>query len=305
MELQAALDLYLMEMRRVEERKGYEVKSWRSQEAKAEAVVPRISRHKGKCNAYPRLAFVTPSLSTAATRGGDHDTDREVFRITLAQVHEHLARPGCSTDTFDHPLLFARSGVRAFLTGGPGRGLEEWEEGGDPYGLVRGWDSSPTYNENASAEDFADIWNGGGLRRNKPKDVKIPPDLCDEADPTFPSAATLGSLLASARMVLSAVPSLEVLSLTGLMERAVCGSRSAATLKGLKSLSLGPPPPFWYAPMRLDHPAIGSVEELRIAGSFLFKSEIAAIAGHGGALPKLKKLEWVLSGKHDWWDHIR
>lgn len=285
-----------MEMRRVEERNGYDVKSWRSPEAEDQAAK---YIHKGRCKSYPPLSLIMPA------KGAPVVNVPGVFTITLAQIHQHLARPGSIGDRFDHPLLFSRSGVKGFVRYGPGRGGDDGGEG-DYHQLVRERDGSPTYVEATNGEDFADLWSVVGLGRNRDDDIKLPRELCDELDAAFPTAATLGSLLATARMVLSATPSLDNLSLTGFLERAICGSRSPPALKALKSLSLGPPPPFWYAPMRLDHSAIASVERLRIAGVMLFKSEIASIAGHAGALPKLKKLEWMLAAKYDGaWNHIR
>lgn len=296
--IQAALDLYLLQMRRVEERDGLLVRPWSEATAAAEETNQRL--HTGKCRSYPPLLVKTPWPSKAAVDAISKGP--KPFVITLAQINEHLARRGSTTDRFDHPLIFSRSGVKNFLDEGPGRG--EYV-GQDPYQLAHEDDFRPLYKDKKYDGDYADLWGVRGLDRGYRREgVVLPPDLSSDIDPTSPTAATLGSLLTMTRAILCTTPSLVNLSLSGFLERAVCGSRSPPGLKALKELSLGPAPPFWYAPMRLHHTALESVEKLRIVGVQLFKSEIADIAGRRGALPNLREVEWTLASKYMWEDHI-
>lgn len=299
--LQATLDLYLLEMRRVEERDGLLVRPW--SETMTGAVVARDCeiKHQGKCRSYPPLKVMTPWPSTV-TENANASKGPKPFVITLDQINQHLTRAGSATDRFDHPLIFCRSGAKDFLFDGPGRG--EYVGTEDPFELAHEEDERPLYKDKAKPEDYADLWDVRGLERGwRRKDVVYPQDLSSDIDPTSPNSATLGSLLTMTRAILCTTPSLVNLSLSGFLERAVCGTRSPPGLRALKELSLGPAPPFWYAPMRLHHTALASVEKLRIVGVQLFKSEIADIAGRRGALPNLREVEWTLASEYVW-QHI-
>ncbi|EPQ30250.1 uncharacterized protein PFL1_02366 [Pseudozyma flocculosa PF-1] len=76
------------------------------------------------------------------------------------------------------------------------------------------------------------------------------------------SEMTLGSVLSSLRTVLTLAPKLRNLALDGVFERAVCGRRPMVGMVKLKSLSLGPPPPYWSSPLLFGHPIYQSKREL-------------------------------------------
>ncbi len=68
------------------------------------------------------------------------------------------------------------------------------------------------------------------------------------------SEMTLGSILQSLRAVMMLTPRLKDLALDGVLERSICGRRAMCNMGKLKSLSLGPPPPYWSSPLLFGHP---------------------------------------------------
>ncbi|CDS82333.1 uncharacterized protein SPSC_03152 [Sporisorium scitamineum] len=68
------------------------------------------------------------------------------------------------------------------------------------------------------------------------------------------SEMTLGSILQSLRTVMMLTPRLRDLALDGVLERSICGRRAMCNMGKLKSLSLGPPPPYWSSPLLFGHP---------------------------------------------------
>lgn len=152
-EAQAILDLYLAEMRRIEDAEGRVVPSWRDKTESSTLRIPTNCRVR-RCGHYPRLVLEgfdcrnkdkakqrsaytrrRPRMDSASgywTDEGDAYSDeedewtdedeedsedgegeRKTFTITLEQVNTHLARRGTSHDHLDHPLLVARSGLQA------------------------------------------------------------------------------------------------------------------------------------------------------------------------------------------------
>lgn len=230
---QAALDLYLMALGRLDnERSGSEASS---------------SSRSDEAN-YPHLILVGTAAQPTLTSAMVQD---KPYVITRQQVLQHLARPGCVFDTFDHPLLFARSGLE---TGNVSTTLRRAEP--DSYHI---W----------TAEDPADVFTSNGIQDADEPSTKWKTSL-DFLDPAFTSIPTTGSLLGLFRSLLALTPGLETLSLTGFLERAVCGSRPiAAVLKNLRALSVGPPPLLttWHAPLELE--GTNRVRQLRICGVML------------------------------------
>ncbi len=69
------------------------------------------------------------------------------------------------------------------------------------------------------------------------------------------SEMTLGSILQSLRTVMMLTPRLKDLALDGgVLERSIAGRRAMCNMGKLKSLSLGPPPPYWSSPLLFGHP---------------------------------------------------
>ncbi|PWN25406.1 hypothetical protein BDZ90DRAFT_281613 [Jaminaea rosea] len=268
-EAQAVLDLYLLELRRLQD-----------------LGQPTSSTKTGKgveCGHYPRL--ILNGYDDASTSRSK--ITRRTFVLHRSQLLRHLSRHKSYTDRFDHPLLFARSSCGMFVLAGPGRAGEDSDSLGqyDPYEL-RDIDFSLLEED---AEDYADQFSPDRLPATTPA-------LDDGLDPALNSTATLGSLLSLTRFVLVATPRLRNLSLTGFLERAVTGLRTGAELKDLRSLSIGPPPPFWHAPMTLDRGCLLTVENLRICGVMLLEEEVDAIEN---GLPLLRRMQWSMAGKFD------
>lgn len=268
-ELQAAMELWCLYTRVCDE-----------EEEQRTAVKPAY----GTRPQYPSLAVGGRASSSSAAGG-------EVFHVTRAALYQRMSRKEALTNHFGHPLLSARSGLRWRV-----RGLgQTWHDGGRRRHAVQegedvadlfAWASTPP----APDEDDFDF----------DADVVVPPsDLCDPLDEDIPATATVGGNLALARTVLSLTPSVSSLSLTGFLERALVGSRPPCH-QALRSVNLGPTAAGLSVPAHFEHTALHGVRRLRICGAPLDPPELDAIAGKGGALPKLRQVEWTPTT--EWWD---
>lgn len=103
-ETQAALDLYLIKLKAMEDEDPNLRRLGRP-----DAKVPLRCR-SGHCDHYPALAVASTSSSS---QSGDPQSDppSNVFTVSSSQLMRHLTRPGSATDRFDHPLIFSRSGI--------------------------------------------------------------------------------------------------------------------------------------------------------------------------------------------------
>lgn len=244
----AAIELYAMEMARCEGRN-------------------RANYWTDRDTRYTRLA-ITGGPGSPGLRPPS-GSEEGVFAVSRAQLLERLANPKGKTDRFDHPLLFARSGIA-------------WEARQHGYAVVHGG-TEPQWHE-GDAEDPLDAQRTDGS------------PLLDVA---LPSTATIGGILNLTRALLAQTPLLQNLSLSGFLERAVCGTRRPMELKALRFLSLGPPPiyisrPGWYPPLRFETPSFPNVERLRICGHSLDKQQAVAIGG-GSVFKKLQHFQWTFA----------
>lgn len=256
-EAQAVLDLTLQQMERRQISEGSKLSPSRDGE---DATYPSL-----RCEGYP--ASPTRSTQAQTSREGSNE-EKERWVLYRSNVLQHLARPGSMTDRFDSPLLFARSGIDIVNPETPGHSRrpkieestkEEWADLFSP--------SSKTFSESSSRHS-------------------------NVIDGSHPPIGTIGSLLAQLRMVLSSTANLDTLSLTGFLERAICGSRSVAPLlPKLRAVSVGPPPERWLAPMVFDKFNFGQVEELRLCGVELLLEEAESIVAN---LPSLKRVLWSM-----------
>lgn len=207
---------------------------------------------------YPRLVLTGTSPGPAWPGAPVPKRPAPTLTLSCKKLRARLAAPYSSTDRFDHPLLFARSNV-AWKAEGPKGDLRS---GGD---RIR-WSVEAADQPAASAE---------ALR-----------------DPAALSNATLGTMLGLARTLLEHTPLLRNLSLTGFLERAVCGTRTAGELKELRTCTLGPPPTCWHwvPAVRLDSKALANVQKLRICGHVLTSEQAQTIAG--GPLAHLREVQW-------------
>lgn len=263
-EAQAALDLYLMALRRIDDKDQ-------------DGELPRSCGCRwGKCPTYPPVIFRD---SYMPFQKADEKPTSSAAPLVLSrhQLHRHLSRPGSITDRLDHPLFFERSGVTAV-----GRashyGSERWRRHDEA-------DEMP--------EDFADLFAPEDGRRVE--EYRTPcPTSCEVLDPTLPNTATFGSILTLVRSILSFTPFLTNLSLTGFLDRAVCGSKpTASSLRHLRHLTVGPPPSAWFAPLRFDW--LRHLESLRICGVEVQDDEAESING----LPDLRHFSWSMAAKWD------
>lgn len=108
--VQAALDLYLAEMRKIEDERKYGIEAWDS-EGDAGAGSSDLAEpcQEGTCGHYPTLSIKKHKTSNAtndppSTAQGDN----ELFSLSEDQLWDHLARPGGPADHFGHLLLLTR-----------------------------------------------------------------------------------------------------------------------------------------------------------------------------------------------------
>lgn len=184
---------------------------------------------------------------------------RPILTLTIDQLHTRLAAPGSNADRFDHPLLFVRSDIA-------------WEAKG-PGGQLR---------------------RGGDVRKRRASALE---DDCSiipyTQEPPAVSTATVKGILGLAGTVLSHTALLRKLSLTGFLERAVCGGYASRTLESLRCLSIGPPPSrwSWLNALHLSEVALGNLHRLRLCGHLLRKDQAAAVVG-AYTKAKLREFQW-------------
>lgn len=214
-EVQAALDLCLMMMRR-----------WEEDHATSHISVLPCDRRD-----YPPLVLL--GYSMAPPSKDKAWTAVEPYVVTRSQLLRHLARRGSVTDRFDHPLLFARSGLDLEL-------IEAGQEVERKHNVPEG----------AAAGTWASY-------------LFSPPD--SPPDYLLPSTATLGSLLSLLHSSLSRLHGLENLALSGFLELAICRAHpTPLALPSVRSLSIGPPAPHGFGRVRLDK--MRGLQHLRLCG---------------------------------------
>lgn len=268
-EVQAVLDLYLDHLRQLEEASP-ELR----QLARPGARVP-LGCRRGRCEHYPALVL-TPILERTS-----HTRERELrfpgaFVLSRAALLRHLARPGSTTDRFDHPLALQRSGYDVFVDILPLDGamdrydenvVARYEIDGEEKFLVdeRDWSDRSSL----SFADIQEVQVGSGAALN---DALL-------------KTATLGLNLDLAGDVLRLSPHLTNLSLTGSLQRALY--LQGLKQDGIRRATIGPRPPWWDIITEPDIAGLEHVEELRIGGTSLCTLDCDLIA----TMRKLRKLE--------------
>lgn len=248
-EVQAALDHYLMMMRRHEDALGlYEVEDEEDEE------LPE----------YPPL--VITGYSNSPLLAEQSHGEEQSCTVDRSQLLHHLARPYSTTDRFDHPLVFARSGLETKV-------LTTWTE--EP--------SRQSRYSGRGAEDWSRIF--------------LSP--ASSVDYSLPNTASFHSLLDLLRSVLIHTHKLENLALTGFLDLALCGDHQAALfLNHLDSVSIGPFPQRWFQPLDLQR--FAGLKELRLAGIRLHYAELDAIIA---MFPALRKFQWSMASRFRF-DHV-
>lgn len=211
--------------------------------------------HQGEVH-YPRLIVTTvPTVQNANTRPSG---DAPVLRLSSTDLGARLGASHGTADRFDHPLLFAQSSL-------------PWQAEG-PDGELRREGSSKWLRKGGYEVAFDSLPYRHDLR-------------------SLDSGCVRG-ILTLAQELLARTPFLEQLSLTGFLERAICGSRAPTDLMSLQSLSLGPPPGRWsWAPaLRPSESILAGLHSLRVCGFLLRKEQIAGLIGT--TMPRLQSFQW-------------
>lgn len=312
-EVQAALDLYLLEMRRLEDEAGISGPTCQCGPPPKEE-----GSSRQPCIDYPSLVLTTttPSRGESAAAAASSSGSKAPFFLHRSRLLRRVTRRGGKADSFDHPLLFARSGIRTIIFDREGYGRlsnDLWREAKALYD-----DDGDTYDEEVSdEEDSASEEDGSdGVSAASDDDASAGYGLPDEdafanlALPASSSAQTLatdlvipldqanyptasiGGNLSLARTLLGLTPNLHSLLLTGVLQRAICGKGAALPPPALRKLYLGP----------LSHHSDDSLspcfegdrlqglEELGIRGCFLQGQKRECLR----ALPRLKSVHWNL-----------
>lgn len=254
-EVQAALDLYLGAMKSFEEVK---------EDSK------HLECHGFECDHYPALVMgtiQTPSLANAPPT--------QALILHRTQLLRHLARPGSSTDRFDHPILFVRSGFKIDVATPSEKQQRKGSFRGAQYTLrADHWDMVRCEKE---------YWHGAALLQQEDRIANSTLNIAPL------QTGTIGAILSLARSILSFTSRLHTLSLTGFLQHTLDGHQE---LPWLRNVSLGPPPPRWRASLPLA--ALKHVQALRVCGSPLTLTDVRIVTKE---MPKLEELEWGLVDK--------
>lgn len=281
---QAALDLYLTHLRKLED-----------QAASSEPHQP--TQPVGR--SYPRLALKLSSTAMASTPTGAATSlgdSQATLTLTESQLLAQLERRGSPTDRLDHPLILARSGVLGFNIEAKNEPDYVYLRGDGPYSLDQRLEQRHP-DRKARSGDCTDLFS---MREGQELMKGVvgwfaPKSSGSALDLAISRGATIGSLLALARSILSLTPSLANLSLTGIFERVIGGSRPPPGLKALRFLSIGPSPPCWHLELDLNADVLNKLKGLRLCGVELFEAQTKSIAGHEGALPCLRELRYTMA----------
>lgn len=231
-EAQAALDCYLMAMR------GYDDSCSRD---------PSLS--KLRLPSYPTLVLTGYPTATSVNRA---DEGTEVpYVVSRSQLIQHLCRRDSPTDRFNHPLLFARSGIDS-IKNDDHRCDPELPHDEDGFGQ-RGWPNLFALTGRNSSSNCL-----------------------------LPNTATLGSIINLLRSTLPLLINLETLSLTGFLELGLSG----CSLPTVRSLAIGPGSVRVDGPLRCE--GLAGVEELRLCGMKLDEAKLDEICAK---MPSLRRLE--------------
>lgn len=259
-EVQAALDLYLCKLKRIDEadrRKG---------------LSSHLQCGARQCKHYPPL-FVTANT----TRPLSFPAPNRAVLLYRTQLIRHLARRGACTDRFDHPLILSRSGFEFDVSLTMESMNERPPERGDRY----------TARSQNWAMDSLERYSWYEVTVLKEEDqAATDSGVSKPLNPAVINTATLGAILRLARAVLKLTASVKTVSLTGFLQHAFGVD---CQVPSLRRLSLGPSMPYWNA-----NPAVtglSHLEELRISGAALNKLGTRIMRSE---MSRLRRLEWDL-----------
>lgn len=247
----------------------------------------------GRCGHYPRLVF------SASSRGGSEDRSAianallKIFAVTRAQLWQHLTRRGGALDHFSHPIMFARTGLRAEQINNYGRRTIRSRLAGPHAGHFTAEEYDPFSNEMDGFDSDEDEGEGEDDEDN----LCQAQALSRAKTPKLAPAHTLHGMLDATRSLLRSTRQLGNLSMTGYFHLSICLPNPI--FQTLRSLSLGPLLPFWTAAINWGEEKGAStavLENLYMSGDTLSKEEAEQFAGKDGCLPHLRRFVWeVLS----------
>lgn len=223
-EVGAALDLYLMEMRRLEDQARWPVPPWAGEWYSTHGP----SDVGEPCPNYPPLLITTAS-SVPSNKG-----PKSFFVLPYAKVLDHLATRGSPTDFFDHPLICARSQLKVL----------DFDWAGQAHGSRLLFNDARRYRRHEADET---VINQG--RFNKafelasvafPHRIDAVPflDVSTPLDVALARTSTVGGLISMVRSLLTLTPTLDNLFLAGFAQQVAC--ELAAGPLPLRLLHLGP-----------------------------------------------------------------
>lgn len=275
MELQAALDLYVLELCRLED-----VASCTGMQSEGPS-----SGHGSPCVDYPSLVLTTtssPGRTSSSTsielRGDASDSAKPTFVLHRSTLLDHLYRRGGKADRFDHPLIFASAGININIFTRRDRSRLNDTLEAEAQSLYE--------NDQSASNAFNTINASGALPQPSP------------LDPARYATATFDGILALTRSLLDSTPHLRKLFLTGFLQRHLCGDHAASAPDSLRVLCFGPlgiHADDSLSP-RICEGQLAQLEELRIRGSLVDSFKQACIE----ALPQLKRVHWDLHHSDSW-----
>lgn len=227
-------------------------------------------------------------LAKALAYGRSAALESMLDRIpTATHIHPVVtyqpAAPFFSHDRFDDVYMYAISGAMHFIGIGdhflhvPHNATEEADMPHDTsVALLASWERRPF---------------GVALRH-----LRVP-TAYDAPEHVPASVPTLGTLIQNVHALLGLVPNLESLGLSGVLERAIAGSRQCVQLDHVQRLYLGPPPIFWEHTLLWGdphHKTFANIQCLEVSGCMLLPIEAEALGGANDALPLLREVTWSL-----------
>lgn len=286
--LQAMLDLYLVEMRRIEDTKGYEVVSWRVAEPGGRPISQLPAECKsGLCNHYPELDPFPWNWEQFPTLPLEKRERRCI--ITGAQLWDHLSRPGGPADHFDHLLLLTRSMPEALNMTPREWHLVRSDLAGPHYTMFTNEEWLDMHGTDEDLEEFYSRYDDCDEEDwEEPKS-----EASDEEEWAYKNFASTADrveeLLEIGGSILSRLPNLSNVSVTSFFHRALPSLKHP---ERVQNLSIGPKSRHWndvFPDNLVDK--LPNVKELRICG--LISSKDATQIAWG--FPRLETLLWSAS----------
>lgn len=311
MRLQAALDLYLIKMRQIEDAKGWPVRPSR---VASRFLDNGANCRDADCQHYPRLRIAPSSVAKSHTGALDSsgtcvgydcndekrviDTDDTILCLTYADLDACIDRETGQADHFDHPLILARSGRRMLIPSDLGHPWVDWDRTDCRryYGRRRYEDGYCVScgTEGFRSPEFAQYEEYGGFLCRGCADpldrTKIATDLT--------SHKSMPGIEALAGRIVRMTPNVLNLSYTSYLGEGA--PVPCMPLNKLRSLSVGPLPPAWEAAPTFTRIGLPSLEKLRVSPNCMDAALASRLVNKDGPLPKLIELQWDHGQRYDY-----